>query len=346
MSNRILPLYALLFLLCIGCKSKNVAISTTTPAVSSSRIAFYNVENLFDTKDDPKKKDEEFTPSSKKEWTKERYQKKLFNIAKVIAGMELPGLVGLCEVENSKVLKDLCKQTSLKSVKYGFVHEESPDVRGIDVALLYDKSVFKVEEHKAIPINFPEAIVKDYVTRDILHVKGNYQGKTLHVFVNHWPSRYGGAKESEPKRIFVAEQLRKAVENIFEVDAEANVVIVGDFNDETNNKSIVQALGTQRDISRIKPKSLYNCFAPLDELQQGSYNYRGNLNLLDQIIVSTPLADTNTLPYVHEATIYRPEWVSFRHPKNGTTPNRTYGGPNYYGGFSDHYAVYVDLRLK
>ena len=346
MSNKIL-LYAFAFLLIISCKSQTTTLSSdTAPTASSSRIAFYNVENLFDTKDDPKKKDEEFTPDSEKKWTQERYEKKLTQIAKVIAGMELPSLVGLCEVENSKVVKDLSKQLVLDAVDYGFVHKESPDVRGIDVALLYDKSVFKVLEQKTIPINFPESIVKDYVTRDILHVKGNYQGKVLHVFVNHWPSRYGGAKESEPKRVFVAKQLRKAVTAIYEVDANANIAIIGDFNDETDNRSIVQGLGAQRSMKTIRPENLYNCFAELDDMKQGSYNYRGNLNVIDQIIVSSSLADTNALPYVQNATIYKPEWISFRHPKYGTTPNRTYGGPRYYGGFSDHYPIFMDLKMR
>lgn len=346
MWNKVI-LYTCLFIFCIGCKSKNAVVAYDANSVSKSRIAFYNVENLFDTKDDPKKKDEEFTPGTKKDWTKERYQTKLLNIAKVISGMELPSLVGLCEVENRRVLKDLTSQAALQRVDYGFVHEESPDVRGIDVALLYDKAVFKVLEKQAIRINFPESVVKDYTTRDILHVKGNYRGKLLHVFVNHWPSRYGGAKESEPKRVYVAEQLRKAVDAIFAADEHANVLIVGDFNDETDNKSLVRSLKAFRlEENNTRPKNLYNCFAKLDALKQGSYNYRGQLNLLDQIIVSTSLADTTRLPYVSEPTIYKPEWVSFRHPKYGTTPNRTYGGPNYYGGFSDHYAVFVDLNMN
>lgn len=340
-------LYINIFLLLLSCKSQVPTNGAQQHSITSSRVAFYNVENLFDTKDDRKKKDEEFTPKSEKQWTKERYQTKLTNIAKVIAGMELPSLVGLCEVENSRVLKDLAKQPALQAAKYGFVHHESPDVRGIDVALLYSKTDFKVLEENTIAINFPESIVKNYTTRDILHVKGLYRGNTsMHIFVNHWPSRYGGAKESEPKRTYVAAQLRTAIDAVFAQDENANIIIVGDFNDETNNRSVQQILKAQRNTNRISPKNLFNCFAKADDLKQGTYNYRGNLNVIDQIIVSSTLANKASLPAIGEAVIYRPDWISFRHKKYGTTPNRTYGGKNYYGGYSDHYPIYVDLKVK
>ncbi|MFT5763185.1 MAG: putative extracellular nuclease [Saprospiraceae bacterium] len=311
------------------------------------RIGFYNVENLFDTIDTPDKMDEDFTPTGKLSWNTERYNKKLSNLDKVIAGMQYPTLLGVCEIENEAVLKDLASNTGMSKYNYGIVHYESPDKRGIDNALLYQKKYFKVESSDKIRIEFPANIAEDYTSRDIIYAKGIFLGKyTLHVFVNHWPSRRGGEKESQPKRVLVAQHLREAVDKIFAKDPNANIVIIGDMNDEPDNDSILKTLRAGEIVDQTQALTLYNCMAKLKQQNKGTYNYRGNWNMLDNIICSSNLLNPASKIYIQNPTIFQEEWMMFDHPKNGKTPNRTYGGPNYYGGTSDHLPVYVDLKVR
>ncbi len=311
------------------------------------RIAFYNVENLFDTEDDPLTLDEDFTPSGKQKWTDERYRTKLQRIDQVVTGMEYPVLLGLCEVENQVVLNDLCKTTSLAKNKYQFVHFDSPDRRGIDVALLYQKKLFKVINAEKIHVDFPDEIVPNmpgYTSRDILVVEGYLPKKQkVHVIVAHFPSRRGGVKESEPKRTHVAKHVRDKVDEIFANDPSANIIFMGDLNDETTNKSVAVTLQAHSPIDKPSSKALYNCFAELDATGAGSYNYRGNWNMLDQVILSGGFFLSDSPFKFHSATIYKEDYLMYKDKKNGLRPNRTYGGPNYYGGYSDHLPVFIEV---
>ncbi|MCB9274337.1 MAG: hypothetical protein H6564_09880 [Lewinellaceae bacterium] len=318
---------------------------TLLSAQQSIRVAFYNVENLFDLEDDPKTLDEDFTPTGKQQWTAERYQKKLGQLAKVLEEMGSPVLVGLAEVENGKVLEALAATGPLRESKYGIAHFDSPDLRGIDVALLYQKKSFKVLEQDFIRIDFPPEDGEAYTSRDILHVKGKLKssGDVLDIFVNHWPSRRGGLEASEPRRLLVASKLKAKVDELFAADSLANILIMGDFNDEPENKSVRMVLGAQPLESSMAPRSLYNCFSVYQGKKLGSYNYRGDWNMLDQIIVSTNLAQGGKKLHVSTPAIFGPEWLFYKDSRNGPTPNRTYGGPNYYGGYSDHLPVFVDL---
>jgi len=321
----------------ISCTSTKELSSTTPVLPTTDRIAFYNVENLFDTLNNPLTADDDFTPTGRQKWTTARYQEKLRHIAEVIAGMEFPALVGMAEVESEQTLQDLAAEPQLAGYNYQAILEESPDYRGIDVALLYEASVFEPLYVNTLTINFPSEIIEDYTTRDILHVAGIYRGQdTLHLFVNHWPSRRDGVAESEPRRVYVAEQLRTAVDQLFAINREAKVIIMGDFNDEPTNKSIREILKATTQENTKAQNSLYNAFAERSQAMPGSYNYRGDWNMLDQIIVSKAVNIGNP-------TIYRKGEMIFDHPRYGAMPNRTYGGPNYYGGFSDHFPIYVDL---
>lgn len=338
-------LFRLFFLFSIlifsNCKTKTPAIDTS---VKNYRIAFYNVENLFDMIDDPKTKDEEFTPTSKKKWTPERYQTKLDHLTKVVEGMEYPAILGVSEVENEQVLKDWCEKTSMAKHDYGFVHFDSPDFRGIDVGLLYQKKAFKVEKSETIRINFPKEIVEDYTTRDVLIVKGTLQNLPVTIFVNHWPSRRGGVAKSEPKRMYVAQQVRKKVDDILKKDANANIILMGDFNDEPENNSLQKGLNASYLPSReIVTADLKNCMAELDIAGKGTYKYRGNWNMLDQIIVTRNLEAGNNGWLVKNAGVYQQDFMMYMDKKYGQAPSRTYGGPRYYGGYSDHLPVYIDL---
>lgn len=334
---------ALAIIALFGCFSAKIAGQAAPPL----RIGFYNVENLFDLEDDPATADEDFTPSGKQEWTAERYQTKLDHLGEVISGMGSPALLGLCEVENATVLKDLCRSANLSRAGYGFVHHDSPDFRGIDVALMYQKTKFEVLSSETIRIDFPPEYTPDipgYTTRDLLVVQGILAKKdTLHLLVAHFPSRRGGLAASEPKRLFVAAQMRAKVDEIFQKNPRANIVIMGDFNDEPDNKSIIETLDAQPFSECCQASELYNCFAEKDAEGLGTYNYRGNWNLLDQVILSTSFFDKKSHLKFQSAHIYRQEKMMFTHDKYGPTPSRTYGGPNYYGGYSDHLPVYVEV---
>ncbi len=338
--------FSLLFLLTyffFGC-NKN---SSPSKGKQQIKVAFYNVENLFDTKDHPDKIDEEFTPDSKKKWTEDRYIKKLNGIYKVLSGIEgegnVPAIIGLCEVENKTVLKDLIRQTSINE-RYGIVHHESPDVRGIDCALIYDSSIFKVLEHEALPVSFD--FEPETTTRDIIYAKGQINGteETLHIFINHWSSRRGGLKASEPKRVQCASVLKGKLEEIYAKDPNAKVIIMGDFNDETDNKSIAETLGVKPTSNGLASSDLFNTSANLDEAGKGTYNYKGNWNMLDQMIVSHGLlSDKKGLQSEDEVQIFQQDWMMYNDKKKGKVPSRTYGGPNYYGGYSDHLPIYLIL---
>ncbi|MEM9052129.1 MAG: endonuclease [Bacteroidota bacterium] len=326
-----ISLYALAY-------AKPLSESTNKSAV----IAFYNVENLFDTINDPDKRDDEFLPDSAKKWNSERYWAKQSKMAEVIAQIgapSFPAIVGLCEVENIGVLEDLVKEEKLKNSKYEPVLIEGPDQRGIDVALLYSKKRFKVISSSSYTVELGE---ENRPTRDILHVRGKLKsgGPTVNVFVNHWPSRYGGAEKSEPKRMAAAKVLKTKTDSIAKVHPEELIICMGDFNDYPNNKSLTESLSAGQN------KQLVNLMYGLKETKRGSYNYKGDWDFLDQIIVSKNLVDgmlpeildSSTAPFFTDSMLYK-------HPKYGDIkPSRTYGGPNYYGGYSDHLPVFTVIE--
>ena len=313
------------------------------------RVAFYNVENLFDTEDDPNRQDEEFLPDSKKQWTIERYQDKRAKLVQVVAALEYPTLLGLAEVENEAVLRALTEHPDLAEVGYDVVLYDSPDARGIDVALLYRTAFFTPVSSQAIPVAFEE---ENYQSRDILLVSGTLgqdaKHNTLHVLVNHWPSRRGGVAQSEARRLAAAALARQAVDELLQTDATANVILMGDFNDEPTDRSITEGLRATGAAEKTDPFQLFNTVAALDAQGRGTYQFRGNWNMLDQIILSTGLvedardvADYHYLP--ESATVFAPDWLLQAEGKYAGYPDRTYVGNRYLGGYSDHLPVYIDL---
>lgn len=313
--------------------------------LNSLTFVFYNVENLFDTLDEPNKNDEEFTPDSEKEWNLERYNKKLEDLSKVLSSVnenELPEIIGLCEVENKKVVSDLVKTGILSNGKYNIVHHESPDVRGIDCALVYREDEFKVVSHSPIHVEFKDE--PDYKTRDILYVKGKTNNnEEFHVFVNHWPSRIGGLEKTEPNRVEVATLLRSKIDSVLNENQKANIVVMGDMNDEPANKSLGEILyaappGTEN-------SKLVNLMFPDDLQKKGSYYYSGEWNMLDNLVVSSSLLDEDGFSCVDQkGFVFQQEWMEYKNNEGQISPNRTYGGSNYYGGISDHFPVYFKLE--
>ena len=308
-------------------------------------VLFYNVENLFDTQNAEGKNDGEFTPEGSKNWTEERYQKKLEDISKVLSSVnknELPEIIGLCEVENKKVLEDLISTKKLVEGKYKIEHFESPDFRGIDCALIYRPDEFAVLESRPIKINFFDD--PDYTTRDILYVKVKTKNRELfHIYVNHWPSRIGGVQQTEPKRVYVAQILKMHIDSVKNANPKAHIIAMGDMNDEPVNKSL------DKEISAKNPETenaeLFNLMYPDHLKGLGSYNYRGNWNMLDNIVVSESLLDKKGFRVEeNKGHVFSEPWMEYKNNESEISPNRTFGGPNYYGGVSDHFPVYFQLK--
>lgn len=313
---------------------------------AQARIAFYNTENLYDTIDDKKVADEEFLPNGKMKWTKERYTQKLANLSKVILAVgngNGPEIIGLCEVENKGVLVDLTKKTPMKKQKYSIVHYDSPDGRGIDVALLYKASAFRVLESK--PFQVP--LVSDTLppTRNILYVKGILgKSDTLCLFVNHWPSRRGGTDESAPRRMLAAKLLRQLSDSVQKANPGAQVVAMGDFNDEPTDASVATVAHPVTDSTAA---GLCNMLSTLDQQGEGTHYYKKEKNVFDQLLVSGNLF-TQRGYYVTSTSghIFRPEWILGENYKGDPpAPLRTYAGNRYIGGYSDHLPVYIELFL-
>ncbi len=306
-------------------------------------VMFYNVENLFDTKNDSVKLDDEFTPNGAKKWSKSRYKKKLDHISEVIEDIDkkdLPEIIGLCEVENRKVLEDLIAHDRLKKEDYGIIHEESPDVRGIDVALLYRKKEVEVISHEAITVVFEDPKIK---TRDILYVRAQLRkGVVVHIYVNHWPSRRGGAEKSEFKRIEAAQTLRAHIKSVHDVDPNARIMIMGDFNDYPDNASIADTLNVK--IHRpLFQKGFYHLLPKFYSDTIGSYMYKGNWNLLDHLIVSHSMMNWNNNKFYTKIDFAKVHKRPYLIDKATGGPSRTYKGKNYAGGYSDHLPVYFEL---
>ncbi|NCD42063.1 MAG: endonuclease [Bacteroidia bacterium] len=309
------------------------------------RVAFYNVENLYDIYDDPEKNDDEFLPHGIKGWNYTRYYQKLRHLYKTIAAFgEGSHLVafGMCELENNFVTRQLLENTPLKKCGYRFIQYESPDRRGVDVALAYDPKVLTPLFSEPITIRFPfDTLGK---TRDILYVKVLLTAvDTLHLFVNHWPSRFGGLTATIPKRNFVASVLKQRCDSLFRISPQAAIIIMGDLNDDPTDESVLISLGADN-------HSLINLMHP-DNLKEkgGTLKHESVWNVFDQIIVSPALLQGHIKTSVlggcaHIAAL---PFLLCEDPKwPGTKLYRTYSGMQYLGGFADHLPVYIDLKVR
>ena len=322
---------------------KNILFPNRKKSITT--IAFYNVENLFHPDDDNRTKDDDFTPNGKRKWTHKRYRKKIKKIGAVISKLGMnrskypPIIVGLVEVESARVVEDLANSSLLRKYQYSYVHHNSPDERGIDVALLYNKIAFEyvTSTTHAVLIHNEEG-ERDY-TRDILEVKGFLNGEFTHILVNHWPSRRDGIEETEHKRIIAAEKVREIVENIKQEEDNPRIIIMGDFNDDPNNKSIHEVLVGD---------DFYNPMEGLfDSEKSGSLTYNGKWNLFDQIIFSKNFLEKEKDSFsFYYAAIFNKRWMKIFRGKFKGNPFRTYIGRWYQGGFSDHFPVYAFLKKE
>ncbi|MHA7942673.1 endonuclease/exonuclease/phosphatase family protein [Formosa sp. 3Alg 14/1] len=303
-------------------------------------IAFFNLENLFDITNDPNTFDTDFLSTSEKRWTLKRYENKLFKLGLAISSIGKtetgihPAIVGVAEVENAKVIQDLLDSEHLKDIPYGFVHYDSPDERGIDVALLYDKTRFTVTDSAPYSIVLIEENGQVDYTRDILRVSGIFDGELIHFLVNHWPSKH--EESNEPKRMEVSNKATEIIESLKTENPEAKIIVMGDFNDNSASES-VQAL--------VNNNSLFNPMEQLKSFDRGTVNYRFKWDVFDQFMLTHNFLDHR--PGTHNfgsANIFDPDFMKQYKGRFKGQPFRTYAGKTYKGGYSDHFPVYLLLR--
>ncbi len=312
----------------------------------ASIIGFYNLENLFDIYDDPEIRDEEFLPEGSRQWTEDKYQEKLANLAKVISevGTDISpdglAILGTAESENLKVLEDLVKQDAIKKRNYQIVHYDSPDKRGIDCALLYNPDYFTVESSTPILVDIKDDEGERVYTRDILYVKGLMDGEEMHIFVNHWPSRSGGEKRSRPRRNAAAQVCKDKINSILINNPNAKVLVMGDLNDDPISPSVKKILKGKNKKEKVKDGEMYNPMADYFKKGIGTLAYRDAWSLFDQILVTKATYSDKESYVFHKAKIFNKKYLVQKSGRYKGYPFRTFAGGEYQGGYSDHFPVY------
>jgi len=302
------------------------------------RIAFYNTENLFDTIDDPHTRDNDFLPDGKLKWNTERYEKKVARISEVIQSMneyKSVAFIGFSEVENEYVLSDIL----LGNSSFQMIHYNSSDLRGIDVCLLYNEALFT--PITSYLCHFDKNDDPELFLREVLLVKGILLNDTVHVLVNHWPSRRGGESKSENKRIAAAMLTQEIIDSIVDANPRSNLIVMGDFNDEPSDESMSVMLKI-KSTTKASSSDLINPFSKLKEEGEGTCKYKRDWFLFDQILISNSLINKKGIQYV-SAGIFKPDWLYYKKDlKSG--PFRTFVGEKYYGGYSDHFPVFIEFK--
>ncbi len=306
-------------------------------------VAFYNLENLFDTVNDPNILDDDFTPGTEMDWNEKRYNTKLKKLGRIISQIGYkettnpPVLLGVAEVENETVLKGLVNSKFLKNKNYGYAHFDSPDERGIDTALLFRKNYFEVLHKEAITLLVSnEEGIRDF-TRDILYVKGKLEREIVHILINHWPSRREGVEKTNHKRVTAAIKNREIISNITTDNPQEKIIVMGDFNDDPNSESSKILAG----------EDFYNPMELLLTKYSGSLNHQHSWNLFDQILISNSflMQHENSFQY-EKANIFNIQELKEFKGKFKGNPFRTYIGPHYLGGISDHFPVFSIFSIK
>jgi hypothetical protein len=322
-------------------------ISVTLNA-QQARVVFYNVENLFDTKDDSLTADEEFLPGGDKHWTNERMYRKVSRICKTLVALgegEMPAIVGLCEIENRYVLERLIYDTPMIKFDYRIIHRDSPDARGVDVAILYRYDVFRPDT--ALWLNVP--MPGHETTREILMARGRlWDSVSVHIYINHWPSRYGGAGGSVMKRLAAASTLAASVKQLLQADSYANIIIMGDFNDELGDESLLAINKILGNDSIRNGYSLVNLSVKSSlAVAEGTIKHEGSWNVFDQVLVSPAIitGSNGCKTRNDRAAIFRAGFLLEPDDSHsGFKPFRTYIGPAYHDGFSDHLPVSIIIE--
>lgn len=339
--------------------NKSTAKQDNTQSINAnvSCVAFYNLENLFDTIDQPNR-DEEYLPNGANKWNTRKYTSKLRHMAQAISVIGKTHssvgavILGVSEVENRGVLEDLVKEPAIADRHYEIVHYDSPDRRGIDVGLLYNPRYFTVSSSKSFFLGkqflnetqYSDAPDSTFLTRDQLLVSGYLQNEKIHIIVNHWPSRTGGEKQSEPLRIAAAKLTRSIVDSLLKTDSQARIIVMGDLNDDPFNESCSKIMNAKKDKNEVAPDQLYNVFWKTHESGTGSLVYNNRWNLFDQIMLSHQLlgSDNDKLRF-WKSEIVREDFLFQQEGAYKGTPLRTHAGGAWLDGYSDHLPTLVYL---
>lgn len=333
-----------LFFLLLSCLSATAQKKDYKTAV----ISFYNLENLYDTVDNPITNDEEFLPIGVRNYNTPVYLDKLNKLATVISqiGKEVnadgPAILGVAEVENDTVLKDLVHHKLLEKRNYKIVHYDSRDIRGVDVGLLYNPKYFTVDASDKLFVQLPGGSKDAYFTRDILWVKGKLDGETVHIYVNHWPSRSGGEQRSAPARQAAAAVCKHHIDSIAKLEPNARIIIMGDLNDDPINASVADVLGAKGKQKDVRPGGLFNPWTELYRKGIGTLAYQDAWGLFDQIIISQPFLDKEQAGFFfYQQHIFQREFMVENKGRYKGYPMRTWDGNSYRGGYSDHFPTYL-----
>ncbi len=313
-------------------------------------IGFYNLENLFDTINQPDVNDEEFTPEGANLYTPAVYLDKLGKLEEVLSqiGTDMSpdglSLFGVAEIENLSVLEDLANRPKLKPRNYKAVHFNSPDLRGVDVALMYNPKYFRVLHAEPLNVPLKDKDGSPYFTRDVLYVYGLFNGEPIHVFVNHWPSRRGGEEASASGRALAAGVAKAKIDSIMQVNPASKVVLMGDLNDDPVSPSVTKVLNATGEKDKVKEGGLYNPWVDYYKEGIGTLAYNDAWNLFDQIIVSQAFLPKNQKGFfLHKALIFKKEFMIQNSGRYKGYPKRTYDFGVYMGGYSDHFPTYLVL---
>ncbi len=348
MIRKISHTIALALFICTATAQKSTSNTPNSKVkVQVSCVAFYNQENLFDTINNENVNDEEYTPNGPIKWNTQKYTAKLQHMSYAISQIGLDyspmgvAIIGVSEVENRGVLEDLIKQPDLVKRGYEIVHYNSPDLRGVDVGLIYNPKLFVVTNSKSYRLHMADP---KFLTRDQLMVSGYLQGEKVHVIVNHWPSRTGGEKESQAKRNAAAGLTRSISDSLFKVDPKAKIIIMGDLNDDPFNESCAKILGAKKEITDVKAGGLYNTLWKTLDMGVGSLAYNDQWNLFDQIIVSNELANGERKKLkLWKAEVFNRSFLIQQEGKYKGSPWRTHAGGAWTNGYSDHFPTLIFL---
>lgn len=331
----------------------SVIVSAQKKNYQVVNIGFYNLENFFDTTHDTGKNDYEFLPGGKKGYTGSVYLQKLHNMASVLKDMGTAyspdgiAVLGVSEVENEKVLNDLVRDPQVANRHFQFVHYESPDARGVDVALIYNPMYLKVETSKPLKVELSAGSHNGATaTRDILYVKGTIHGETFHFFVNHWPSRLGGQAASEGDRAIAANVARHAADSILSVDPKSNIILMGDLNDNPDNNSVTKVLRSNGNLEDKDMTSFYSPFLQMFSKGIGTLAYQDAWALFDQIIISRNLLsreDPKNHYFFYKPSIFKRDDMIQLTGRYKGYPKRTYDFDRFADGFSDHFPTFITL---
>ncbi len=316
-------------------------------------VGFYNLENLYDTVNNPNVDDEEFLPESDRQYNSTIYFDKLNRLSDVVSQMGTDvtpdglALLGVAEIENDTVLTDLTKTDKLKSRKWKFVHYNSPDKRGVDVALFYHPKYFKVLHSEPLFVQLPGGSKDSYFTRDILYVKGLLDGDTVHVFVNHWPSRSGGEERSIPARAAAAATAKRSIDSLMAINPSSKVILMGDLNDDPVSPSLTKVIGSKGDAKEVKPNEMYNPWVDMYKKGLGTSPYQDAWGLFDQVLCSGAWLNKEQSGYHYfKQVLFNREFMIQKTGKWRGYSKRTWDGITYNYGYSDHFPVYLMMLKK